>query len=243
MKPPLRLVHASDIHLDTDYYGGEENIASRDFGRDLMTRLLERTVSLSPDLFLLAGDLFDTNRASDDTVRWCMARLAELPFPVVMIPGNHDCMDGAGIYQRYDFAAIPNVSVLTHHTGETVTLDVPQVRVWGKGMVDHSPAFHPLADMPAVDPARWNIAMGHGIYVARGGDTHRSSPVSAEHIADSGYDYVALGHHHALLDVSENGTAAFYCGAPVPISRDDQGTFLLVELAQGEYPSVRIQTL
>ena len=243
MKPPLRIVHASDVHLDTDYFGGDENIASRDFGRDLFTRLMERAEGLNPDLLLLAGDLFDTNRASDETILWCMERLRALPFPVVMIPGNHDCLEGVGIYQRYDFSALPNVTVLTHPDGEDVVLEQQSVRVWGKGMVEHTHEFHPLSGMPPVDATRWNLAMGHGIYVPKGGDTYRSSPVLAEHIAASGFDYVALGHHHALLDVSENGTAAFYCGAPVPISKEDQGTFLRVELEQGEPAQVSIQVL
>jgi DNA repair exonuclease SbcCD nuclease subunit len=85
--------------------------------------------------------------------------------------------------------------------------------------------------------------MGHGIYVGREGFSFRSSPVEARQIARSGYDYIALGHHHALLDVSADDTAAYYSGAPVPISPDRAGTYLVVEFREGESTQVHVRHL
>ena len=243
MKRPLRLVHASDIHLDTDYYGGPENLALRDYHRDVFARLLRRIEAEQPQLMLLPGDLFDSNRASADTIAWAMEQLARLPFPVLMIPGNHDCLEPDAIFLRHDFGAIPNVQMLAAAGGEQRELAALQVRVWGKGMVEHCTEFRPLDGLPAADPERWNLAMGHGIYVGRDGFTFRSSPVEARQIARSGYDYIALGHHHALLDVSANGTAAYYSGAPVPISPDRAGTYLVVELVEGRPAAVQVRHL
>ncbi|NKC15839.1 MAG: hypothetical protein GKR94_27665 [Gammaproteobacteria bacterium] len=45
-----------------------------------------------PQLLLIAGDLFDANSASADTITWSMAILAEQPYALVLIPGNHDCL-------------------------------------------------------------------------------------------------------------------------------------------------------
>ncbi len=243
MKSPIRIAHASDIHLDSDYYGGTDNIASRDYYRAVFEDLLDLIVANKPDLFLLPGDLFDSNRATDDTIRWSMDKLAALPFPVLMIPGNHDCLEEDGIFRRYDFSALPNVQMLAAETGESRELDDLGVFVWGKGMVAHTPRFRPLGDLPAPREGWWNLAMGHGIYVARGGMNFRSSPVEAAQIHASGYDYIALGHHHALLDVSANGTTAFYCGAPVPIAREDRGTCLMIDLKVGHTAKVDILAL
>jgi DNA repair exonuclease SbcCD nuclease subunit len=243
MKPPLRLVHASDIHLDTDYYGGPENLALRDYNRGVFERLLRRIEAEQPQLMLLPGDLFDSNRASAETIVWAMEQLGRLPCPVLMIPGNHDCLEPDAIYRRHDFGAIPNVEMLLAAEGEHRELPVLQARAWGKGMVEHSTEFRPLDGLPAAEPERWNLALGHGIYVGRDGFSFRSSPVEARQIARSGYDYIALGHHHALLDVSANGTAAFYSGAPVPISPDRAGTYLVVELCEGKPASVQVRQL
>jgi len=172
-----------------------------------------------------------------------MERLGGLPFPVLMIPGNHDCLEEGAIYLRYDFNAIPNVQMLTEGEGEQREVPGLDAVVWGKGMVEHSTEFRPLAGLPEPDPGRWNLAMGHGIYVGRDGFTFRSSPVEARQIARSGYDYIALGHHHALLDVSANGTAAYYSGAPVPISPDRAGTYLVIELAPDQPATVHVREL
>jgi DNA repair exonuclease SbcCD nuclease subunit len=243
MRPPLKIAHASDVHLDTDYYGGEENLAGRDYNRAVFGALLRRIEAEQPRLMLLPGDLFDSNRASDETIVWAMEQLGRLPFPVLMIPGNHDCLEEGAIYHRHDFGRIPNVEMLLGSAGELRELPALQAAVWGKGMVEHSTEFRPLDGLAAAQPERWNLAMGHGIYVGRDGFSFRSSPVEARQIARSSYDYIALGHHHALLDVSANGTAAFYSGAPVPISPDRAGTYLIIELHDGQPAQVHVRHL
>lgn len=246
MKPALRIAHASDIHLDTDYFGGQDNAAARDYCRGVFANLLSEICAAEPQLFLLPGDLFDSNRASEDTIAWSMAQLGALPFPVAIIPGNHDCLEADGIFLRHDFSAVPNVEMLLAADGEMREYPDLKARVWGKGMLEHSTAYNPLEGLPEPDPELWNLAMGHGIYVGRDGFSYRSSPVSAKQIENSGHDYIALGHHHALLDVSANGTAAYYCGAPIPISPEHKGSWLLIDLKEqaseaAEVPPARVE--
>jgi DNA repair exonuclease SbcCD nuclease subunit len=243
MRPPLRIAHASDVHLDTDYYGGRDNLGTRDFYREVFATLLERIGAQGPQLLLLPGDLFDSNRATAETIRWALERLAALPFPVVMIPGNHDCLEEGSIYRRYDFSRPTNLTLLGEPAGERLDLAGPGALLWGRALVEHTPEFRPLEGLPAPVAERWNLALAHGIYVGRDGLADRSSPVEAGQIAGSGYDYIALGHHHALLDVSANGTAAWYSGAPVPISPRYRGTFLIVELAEGRPARVTVHAL
>ena len=243
MKNPLRIAHASDIHLDTDYYDSGGNTEARDLHKAVFAHMLRQIEAAAPHLFLLPGDLFDSNRASAETIHWAMEQLGALSFPVAMIPGNHDCLEGEGIFQRHDFSAVPNVTMLLSLEGAVREFPELQARVWGKGMVEHSSEYSPLGGLAAPEDGWWNLAMGHGIYVGRDGHTFRSSPVEARQIERSGYDYIALGHHHAMLDVSGNGTTAWYCGAPVPISPDRKGTWLTVELAEGQEARVEVHEL
>ena len=149
MHRPLRLAHCSDIHLDSDYFGGDWNRSRRDRDRAQFDALLAVIGDQQPDLMLLAGDLFDHNRASAETIEWACDRLASLPFPVAMIPGNHDCLAENAIYHRHDFAAA-GLHLLLDPDGETVTLDALGVVVWGRGLIDHHPGHRPLADPPAL---------------------------------------------------------------------------------------------
>jgi DNA repair exonuclease SbcCD nuclease subunit len=243
MRTSLRIAHGSDIHLDTDYYGGSDNLSQRDYYRGVFQTLLERITAEQPHLMLLPGDLFDSNRASDDTILWSMEALGKLPFPVIMIPGNHDCLEPGAIFHRHDFNRIDNVRMLTAADGEVTELPELQVIAWGKGMIEHSPEYSPLGDLKSAQPGVWNLALGHGIYVGKEGFSYRSSPVEARQIEASGYDYIALGHHHALLNVSAKATAAYYCGAPVPVSKGAQGSFLTVDLADGKPATVAVHRL
>ena len=138
---------------------------------------------------------------------------------------------------------LPQMQMLTSEAGEVRELPELGIRIWGKGMVDHSPEFRPLAGLAAPREGWWNLAMGHGIYVGNNGNAYRSSPVEAKQIAESGYDYIALGHHHALLEVSHQGTVAFYSGAPVPISPEGKGTYVIINLAEGRECESLIRSL
>ncbi len=240
MRTKVRLAHVSDIHLDTDYHGGEDRIDRRDRCRNLFRTLLDNVIEQRPDALLIVGDLFDSNRASDDTILWAMEALGRLSLPVLMIPGNHDCLEDDGIYRRRDFNRIANVQMVMNPQGETLELPQLKVSAWGKGMAVHSPDFRPLADMPDVRDGWWNLAMGHGIFVEDGYHSGRSSPIRSDQIDSSGRDYVALGHHHGLRNVSSGATAAYYCGAPERLS-DHSGTFVTVDLEHGAQPVVSIR--
>ena len=82
-------------------------------------------------------------------------------------------------------------------------------------MEEHTPAFQPLANLPRRDDRRWSIAMGHGFFYPERQRPDRSSPIFAEEIRDSGWDYLALGHHHVATDVSQGPVTAHYPGAPM----------------------------
>jgi len=239
----LRIAHCSDIHLDGDSYSGGADSDARLALRGAFAGALAAMQAHRPDLMLLAGDLFDANDATAETIEWAMETLGRLPFPVVMIPGNHDCLEEGAIYRRYDFNRIPNVTMLAAEAGEVVRLDALNAAVWGKGMVEHTTAYRPLAGCPD-RPAgcRWFLGLGHGIFVPHGERNHRSSPIHMQEIEDSPCDYLALGHHHAAMElVTETATAA-YCGSPTDtIGRG--ATYAMVDLAAAGPPVLTVHTL
>lgn len=235
----LRITHCSDIHLDGDNYDDTHY-------RDGFVNVLGAAVANGSQLVLLPGDLFDTNRASDEIVQWAMRTLEALPLPVVMIPGNHDCLQPDGVYARYDFSALRNVTFLTAEAGEWQRLDELGVAVWGKGMVDHCAEYHPIGDVaPGPEGVDWYLGLGHGIYVPDERESDRSSPVYQHQIAASPFDYLALGHHHAALEVHEQGTAAAYCGSPTDLIGAG-ATYAVIDLfdpATGTAPEFSIELL
>src|SRR5439155_399920 len=98
------------------------------------------------------------------------------------------------------------------HTAD-VHLELDVV-VWGRAMEEHEPGFQPLAHIPGRDERRWHLAMAHGFFYEARQRPDRSSPIFADEIRDTGWDYVALGHQHVQTDVSQGTVTACYAGAP-----------------------------
>lgn len=238
MTDRLRIAHCADIHLDASGYRQALGTDGSAFHRDAFAAALEEIGTHGPDLMLLAGDLFDSNRATAGTIEWAMNTLAALPYPVLMIPGNHDCLETGSIYHRYDFNALPNVQMILAHDGETVRLPQFELACWGRGMVEHHRLYSPLGGLPPRPAgARWYVAMGHGLFVPHGGDTDRSSPIHMREIDASPCDYIALGHHHAALELGEDRVLAAFSGSPTDkVGRGP--TYIMCDLSVDAPPAV-----
>jgi DNA repair exonuclease SbcCD nuclease subunit len=218
---PLRVLHTADVHLDSDGYGdAAAQAAHRETGRSVFRRIVDRALGDRVDLVLIAGDLFDHNRVPDETVAFVRGELDRLRQPVVILPGNHDCLYPSAIYDRHDFTAgAGHVHVIRKLDGESIDFPALDLVVWGRAMADHEPAFSPLAHMPTRDERRWCVALGHGFFFDERQRPDRSSPIFADEIRDSGWDYIALGHHHVRTDVSQGRVRAHYAGAPATDGR------------------------
>ena len=240
MTDRLRIAHCADIHLDSSGYGQAMGADGSVFHRDAFAAALEEMRGHDPHMMLLAGDLFDSNRATSGTIEWAMRVLGEQPFPVLMIPGNHDCLETGSIYHRYDFNALANVQMILAHDGEIVRVPGLDVACWGRGMVEHHRLYSPLGGLPP-RPAgvRWYLAMAHGLFVPHGGDTDRSSPIHAREIDASPCDYIALGHHHAAMELGDERVLAAFAGSPTDkVGRGP--TYIMCELSEDAPPSVMV---
>ena len=211
----LRILHTADVHLDCDSYGtAEQRQKQHSLYLEAFRRIVDRAIDASVDLMLIAGDLFDHNRASDEVVAFVQDELRRFQRPAVIMPGNHDCIYTNAIYDRHDFsAACDNVQVITELNGQVITFPELDAVVWGRAMEEHEPGFHPLAHIPTRTDGRWHFAMAHGFFYGTMQEPDRSSPIFAEEIRDTGWDYIALGHVHVPRDLSQGRVKAFYPGA------------------------------
>ena len=217
------MLHTADVHLESDSYGrADEQAAHRQHLRGVFSRIVGLALADDIDLLLIAGDLFDHNRVSDDAIAFVRTELSRLRQPVIILPGNHDALYANAIHDRHDLGAgVSHVHVIRKLQGQTVELPELETVVWGRAMEEHDREFRPLANMPARDEARWHLALGHGFFYERRQAPERSSPIFADEIRDCGWDYVALGHQHVQTDVSQGEVTAFYAGAPGAILRID----------------------
>jgi exonuclease SbcD len=235
----LKLVHTSDVHLESDSFGpGPRGELFRDAVRRAFAAVIEVANRSRADLLLIVGDLFDSNRISDEAFNFAMNQIARARMPVVMIPGNHDAHDERSIYAAVPSAFLPaNLHLILDPNGTLLEFPDLAARVWGRALVEHSPDYRPLSGMPEPVPHLWNIGLAHGLFTEV--ETNRSSPITPAEIAASGYDYIALGHVHIFGDVSQGYTRAFYCGTPAPLyAGSEAGWVLQVNCIPGELVQV-----
>jgi DNA repair exonuclease SbcCD nuclease subunit len=188
------------------------------------------------------GDLFDSARMSDDTLRWTAAQFDSLSCPVVIIPGNHDVLDERSVHHRFDVASrCPHVHFVDDHEGRVVEIAGTDLVVWGRAMVEHEPGYRPFDGLPDPPADRWTIAAGHGL-VMDDGPARRSSPIFASDLDAVRWDYVALGHVHVYQEVRDEPTPVRYCGATAT-SRSGEPGIVLVDFVPGAGARPRWVTL
>jgi exonuclease SbcD len=227
---PLRILHTADVHLESDIFiSGARAEQIRQDLRKAFAAVIELANHRQVDLLLIAGDLFDSNRVTDGGMAFARDQIARAQMPVVLIPGNHDAHDENSVYLSFARGGIPeNLSLILDPQGQTFEFHRLQARVWGRAMREHSAAYRPLRGLPAPANGWWNIALAHGLFT-EDDDGLRSSPISAAEIADSGYDYVALGHVHVFRNLSQGATIAAYSGTPATVhSLTDSGSAVYV---------------
>jgi DNA repair exonuclease SbcCD nuclease subunit len=232
----LRLIHTSDVHLESDTFGnGERGDEFRERVRRAFSGVIDLANSRESDLLLIVGDLFDSSRVPEESLKFAMSEIGRARMPVVMIPGNHDAHDERSIYAPLSAADLPsNLHLILEPEGRMIDFPDLAARIWGRALVEHSPDYRPLMGMPEPAHDRWNIALAHGLFTEDGG-VGRASLITPEEIEASAYDYIALGHIHVFGEVSRGTTKAAYCGTPAPLySSAEAGWVASVSCAPGE---------
>ncbi len=243
----LRLIHTADVHLGARHDDlGEQASAQRERQFAAFRSTVDLALTEKVDLFLIAGDLFDSNvqpRRSVERVAAELRRLVEAKIRTVIIPGTHDVYDRASIYRAYDLPGLAGSGV----DDDFVTVldpDRTSVHFGSCDVVVHGPVFatkraphSPLMDIDISGDgaiATWHVGMVHGAIAIPGKTDRDEVVVTTDEIAATNLDYLALGHWHSA-QVGKAGTVRYaYAGAPeaVALDQDRAGKVLLVELKE-----------
>jgi DNA repair exonuclease SbcCD nuclease subunit len=204
-RPSLRLVHTSDVHI-----GDIPDVRLAG-----LRAVIDAAFELDAHALLIVGDLFDSARVTQPEIDETLRELARLRIPVIVTNGNHDALEAPSIWERVDLRdAGDHVYFLGDPDGSHAVFPELKLTVWARAMVTHEPSNVPLAGYSRHIEDNWQVGMAHGHYFGPGELADRSSPILAREIEALNCDYLALGHWHRFLDVSANGTAAYYCGCP-----------------------------
>ena len=241
----MRLLAFSDLHLDAPFARSGPRLARlrRAELRDTLSRIVRLAGDLEVDALLCAGDLYEHELFTPDTVQMLQRVFGEVaPIPVLVAPGNHDWYGAGSIYATAKWS--PNVHIFDSEN--LMAYDgLDGVRIWGFAHTNPSHTINPLEGFRATgtglhigllhgsELAGWaNIAKAHPEKV-------RHAPFRAESIPRAGLAHGIVGHYHIPFE----GEFHTYSGAPAPLSFKDQGKGGTVEIVFDDRGAVFKRTL
>lgn len=205
VRSSILLAHSSDLHLASDYRPDED--------LERLRKVIDAARLAGADALLLAGDIFDHNRVKLDLIDNVGRALNDAGMPIIILPGNHDCLAPGSVYRRGGLGEVPNVEVLGITVNETAELPVLDLEVWGRPHLDHVD-MSPLADPRPRGSSRWTVTMAHGHWVSGPQDHHRSWLIHQEELHQLQTDYLALGHWDLATPIGDGTLPAYYSGSP-----------------------------
>lgn len=228
----MRFLTFSDLHLDAPFAQGGKELADlrRDELRRTLRRITELATSLEVDALLCAGDLYEHDRYTPDTVELLVREFGRIaPVPVLVSPGNHDWYGPQSLYRTADWPK--NVHIF--ESGELAPWDgIDGVRIWG--FAHQKPSGTPnLMEHFRAEGDALHLGLFHGSENSGWSrafqlDAHKQqhAPFSAADIETAGLAHCVVGHYHQRVA----GDRHTYGGAPAALSFGESGDGGAVEL-------------
>lgn len=216
----VKLLHAADFHLDSPYrsLNAQQARQRRHEGRENLLRLTQFANAGEVDVVLLAGDLFDSGEIYRETMDMLAKALGDIQGRVFIAPGNHDFWSANGPYGKVQWPE--NVHIFQSNTIEAVELPELNCVVYGAAFTQNECSEDLLKDFHAPEDGRIHMMVLHGD--VDGGV--RYNGFSRDEIAQSGLDYLALGHVHTFSGIQKAGNTVWaYPGCPEGRGFDECG--------------------
>ena len=214
----IKILHSADWHLDSPLLLRKEG--QSEFLKKKLSEIPEKIAALCRqeqcDLILLSGDLFD-GAVSADALRRVKNALEEVSVPVFIAPGNHDFVNPSSPWLTTVWPE--NVHIFTRQVVESVALPELDCRIYGAGFTAMDcPGL--LEGFTATQEEKYAIGVLHG------DPTQVASPycpITTGQVANSGLDYLALGHIHKGDHFLAGKTLCAWPGCPIGRGYDETG--------------------
>jgi len=212
----IKFLHAADLHLGSPF-ATLPPAAAKQRRAELLetaTEIVELCNSSGCQLLLLAGDVCETAEAARALARLLAACSAE----VVIAPGNHDPYGQSGPYAT--IAWPENVSIFDDTEMARLCFEDLKCDVYGAAFMEET-APSLMEGFKVLDPKATNLMVLHGDPEQPGSPYN---PITQEQIANSGLDYLALGHIHSYSGPRVVGGVTYaWPGVPAGRGFDETG--------------------
>ncbi len=193
----MKLLHLADIHLDRVFHRAESRPAAarrRRELRDALTRSLALGRERGVDAICIAGDVYEHDYVSEDTVSFLRDSLASAGVPVLVTPGNHDPHMLGSVWQRTAWPT--NVHVFGRDDVEPYPLG-DELTVWGAAFTARNCGSASVTRFKAPADGRTHVLLIHAALTGeQWADEADYRPVTRAQLQATGVARVMLGHFH-----------------------------------------------
>lgn len=209
----VKILHCADMHLDSPFALEDHQNAARKRNELSLAFVNMMMYAKSNDisLIILPGDLFDSSEPSPDTVEMVRREFENARnIKIVISPGNHDPYLKGGVWETTAFS--DNVFIFSESSLSRFDFDEFNLSVYGYAFTSSKMTSLPFSptSVENLERSRINILCAHAD-LTRGSSDY--CPISPSDIADSPFDYIALGHIHSRTEPTREGSTYYsYCG-------------------------------
>ena len=250
----MRLIHTADVHLDTCFNGSGMPASfgnlRRQSLRDGFHKIVERAGEWPAAALLIAGDLFEGDHVTRDTVQFLLSEFKCIPeVPVFIAPGNHDPFVAESPYATETWPK--NVHIFSKPEWSDYSVHDGGLTVHGFAFDRPQLSHNPFGELSISNEGGGavHVAVAHGSERShQPPDKDAYAAFDASDAAADGLDYLALGHFHSVTPIEGKfHTTMYYSGSPEGRSLRETGMhhYLEVEIKKGKtrvtpIPSSRI---
>ena len=247
----MKILHTSDWHIGHMLYGHDRTEEQQ----SMLDQMVKIVAQERPDVFILAGDVYDTSQpsaAAQTMFNKTIIRLHDThpDMTIVATAGNHDSGSKHEIFRTpWEYLNVHTIGNLNKENPSSHIIEIPE-----KGFVIAVPYTHErflrdgLFQQLIDEVASRNttklpvILTAHTSIVGANFSGHENATekniggidsVDVNNIGN-GYDYLALGHIHKPQFIHTGKHNVRYSGTPIAISFDEvkEHTVTLLEIHQ-----------
>ncbi|MBF2761591.1 MAG: DNA repair exonuclease [Ectothiorhodospiraceae bacterium AqS1] len=230
----ITFIHTADWQIGKQFANvpGDPGAALRGQRIETVRAIAVLAQECKVDAVLVAGDVFDDNAISDESLRRTINAMAPYEGPWVLLPGNHDSGLTQSVWSRLTKMGVVPENVILATKPEAIELcqgrlvvlpaplqrrhEVRDITDWFDDHLSKSDAFR--------------VGIAHGSVTNRlPAEATNINPISDTRAEDALLDYLALGDWHGTLEVAKR---TWYAGTPEQdrFRANDPGNILSVRL-------------
>lgn len=204
---------------------------------EVLTRIGELAQERSAEFIVVCGDVFETNQLDRRVIARTFEALRSVRIPIVLVPGNHDPLDSASIYDSEAFTRLSPDNVIVARTAEPIrvtahaqVLPVP----WSSKRPGRDLVAEACAGLEPPESGVSRVLAAHGAVASMNPDATDPATIDdalvTQLLRDGVIDVAVLGDRHSTTEVADG---IWYPGTPEVTARRDPhpGNVLVIEVS------------